>query len=454
MRVHLGLDLQGGLQVTLQADAPPGQEITQDQMIAARDIVESRVNALGVAEPVIQLVSNARRIIVELPGVRDPQQAIETFQGTGLLEFVDAGDTRLNEGQTITTTLGGPETVGRSSASPAELPPLPPPTPTSAEPTEPTPGTTPTPTQTATPTAGATPPPEGRIFTTVITGAQLTDAQVGFDEFNRPQINFTLNADGARRFGDYTSANVGKYLAIVMDKQVLSSPVVQSPITEGRGRITGSFSLDEARRIVVQLKYGALPVPLRILETRSVGPTLGQDSVNKSLIAGLVGLGTVALFMLTFYRFPGFLAVIALLIYAASVFAAFKLIPVVLTLAGIAGFILSIGMAVDANILIFERMKEELRGGRPLGAAIDTGFNRAWTSIRDSNISTLITCAILYWFGANFRASIVQGFALTLAIGVLLSMFTAITVTRQILRVVEIVMSRNELLHRLLIRVW
>jgi preprotein translocase subunit SecD len=211
---------------------------------------------------------------------------------------------------------------------------------------------------------------------------------------------------------------------------------VQQAITEGKGRITGNFTLDEARNLVIQLNAGALPLPVIIEEERTVDATLGADSVRKSVIAGEIALLIVALFMVLYYRALGVVASIALFVYTLLTLAIFKMIPVTLTLAGIAGFILSIGMAVDANILIFERMKEELRTGRTVTAAIESGFGRAWPSIRDSNISTLITCGILYWFGSNFGASIVMGFALTLAIGVLVSMFSAIVVTRSILRAV------------------
>ncbi|TAK22056.1 MAG: protein translocase subunit SecD [Chloroflexota bacterium] len=395
-----GLDLRGGIQVLLQAEVASGQVIDPDTMIAARRIIENRVNALGVSEPVIQL-GQGNRIIVELPGVKDPDQAIKTFGNTGLLEFIDAGASFLPPGTSVTTSLGGPT---------AEIAPI-------------------------------TDSPEKRVFQTIVQGKHLTTANVGFDELGRPEIQFAFGDEGAKFFGDFTTANVGRYLAITLDKQVISSPVIQSPIVGGSGRITGGgprgFALEEAQNIVIQLKYGALPVPLKVVQNRTVGPTLGQDSVRKSVVAGLVGLGIVAGFMVLNYRAFGVLATMALVVYAAITFALFKTIPIVITLAGIAGFILSIGMAVDANILIFERMKEELRTGRSLNAAIDAGFARAWTSIRDSNVSTLITCAILFWFGANFGASIIQGFALTLAIGVVVSMFTAITVTRTLLHVLR-----------------
>lgn len=445
--VHEGLDLQGGMQVLLEADVQPGVKVTADSMQAARQIVERRVNALGVAEPLIQQ-GEGNRIIVELPGIKDPDQAIKTFGETGLLEFVDAGSTYLPEGSAVTTSLGGPTTTGAPAATAGAATPAASPTsaasPTPAASPAPaapptgaaagsTPAPTPAPSATAQPGASPTPAPAPKAYNTVIQGKDLKSADVAFDEYGRPEISFTLTDEGAKAFGEYTTNNVGRYLAIVLDKRVISSPVIQSPITEGRGRITGKFSLAEAKSLAIQLKYGALPIPLKVIQNRTVGPTLGQDSLQKSLVAGIIGLSIVAAFMLIYYRVPGLLADLALVIYTAAVFALFKLIPVTLTLAGVAGFILSIGMAVDANILIFERMKEELRAGRSLRAAIDAGFGRAWTSIRDSNVSTIITCIILFWFGMSFGASIIQGFALTLFIGVVVSMFTAILVSRTFL---------------------
>jgi preprotein translocase subunit SecD len=390
--IRRGLDLQGGLQVLLEADVPAGQTIDRDTMLAAKQIIEQRVNGLGVNEPVIQLGEN-NRIIVELPGLQNPEEAIRTFGGTGLLEFVDAEGQPPPDGAVVETSLGPPS--GRAATIP------------------------------------------GRVLKTVVEGKHLRTASVGFDELGRPQINFEFNSEGSQLFGDFTTANVGRFLAITLDKVVLSAPQVQSPIVGGTGRITGRFRIEEAQNIVIQLKYGALPVPLKVVQNRTVGPTLGQDSVQRSIVAGGIGLALVAAFMILYYRVPGLVAALALLVYAAISFAAFKMIPVVLTLAGIAGFILSIGMAVDANILIFERMREELRAGRSMAAALDAGFGRAWTSIRDANVATLITCAILFWFGATFGASIIQGFALTLAIGVAVSMFSAIFVTRTFLRVVQ-----------------
>src|SRR2546430_5974430 len=241
-----------------------------------------------------------------------------------------------------------------------------------------------------------------------------------------------MQGDAISRFGTFTGKNVGQYLTVTLDKQVIESAVIQSTIT-GPGQITGSFTTPEAQSIVTVLKYGALPIPLKIASEETIGPTLGQDSIVKSAIAAAIGLGIVMLFMLLYYRLPGLLADIALILYALFTFAVFKLLGVVLSLAGITGFVLSIGMAVDANVLIFERVKEELRAGRLLSAAIDVGWKRAWPSIRDSNISTLITCAVLFYFGSNFGASVIAGFATTLFLGVLISMFTAIVVTRNFL---------------------
>ena len=409
IRVHQGLDLQGGMQVLLEADLPEGQEIESGAMDAVKVIVKNRVDALGVTEPLVQS-QGERRIIVELPGVEDPELAIATIRETGLLEFVDVGNTFLPPDTVVATTFGG-----------------------AVAPAEPAPTGEITGTATVTPTV---PVPPEQIYNTVITGRELDTVNVTLDQYGKPEIQFSLKPQGTIDFATFTSRNVGRYLAIVLDKRVISCPRIQNAIPDGRVRITGNFTLEEARSLVIQLQYGALPVPLRVETTRSVGPTLGQDSVQRSVRAGAIGLVAVLLFMLIYYRLPGFLAALALIIYALLNFALFKLIPVTLTLPGITGFLLSTGMAVDANILIFERMKEELRWGRSLGAAINAGFDRAWTSIRDSNLSTIITCVILYWFGSNFGASVVKGFAITLFIGVVISMFTAVTVTRTFIRLV------------------
>lgn len=453
VEIRQGLDLQGGLQVLLQADMPDGQTPTKDSMRAVRQIIENRINSLGVSEPLIQL-QGEDKIVVELPGIEDPDEAIETFGETGRLEIIATGSTFLPPRQgdqpgtmvktsypvlvaDFTPTVTPSSTITPTATMPATA------TPTlMATPTITATGTI-TATQGVTGTGGtqATPSPTAQPITerewpTVITGDMLASAQVIFDQVtNQPAVGFTLEAKGAERFYQYTSNHIGEYLSIVLDGEVISSARIRDAIRD-QGQITGDFTREEARRLVIQLKYGALPVPLKVVNNVTVGPTLGEDSVDRSLMAGIIGLSVVMIFMVTYYRLPGVLANLALLIYTAVVLAIFKLIPVVLTLAGIAGFVLSIGMAVDANILIFERLKEELRFGRTLRSAIDAGWRRAWPSIRDSNFSTLITCVILFWFGGQFGATIVKGFALTLAIGVLVSMFTAIVVTRTFLHIV------------------
>jgi len=399
-----GLDLQGGLRVLLEADVPAETDITTEQLQAARDIIENRVNALGVTEPVVQ-VAGARRILVELPGIEDTEQALASIRATALLEFVDfsavsAVNAANMMGLTIETDYGRSAETG-----PAPTPDAGGPTPTAAPP----------------------------VFHTVLTGADLESAAAAQGQFSGYVVDIQFSDSGTTAFATYTAQHVADILAIVLDKQIISAPSISEPITEGRAQITGNFTLEEANGLAVQLRYGSLPIPLKVVESKAVGPTLGQDSLDKSLRAGIIGLALVIAFMVLYYRLPGVIASIALLIYAVLTFSLFKLIPVTLTLPGVAGFILSLGMAVDANVLIFERMREELRDGRPLRQATDLGFGRAWPSIRDSNLSTLITCVILFWFGSTFGASIVKGFALTLAIGVLVSMFTAIVVTRTLL---------------------
>ena len=400
--VHQGLDLQGGLQVLLEADLPADQAVASEAMAATRTIVDRRVNGLGVAEPIVQS-QGERRISVELPGIDNPEQAVALLKETGLLEFVDIGTNPLPPGTPVRTDVNSGEganveALANRAAAGEEI--------TLAD----------------------------AIFPTVMTGADLRSASVGRDTVtNAYVINFTLTDEGSGAFGEHTSNSVGSYLAIVLDGHVISSPVIRDAITSGSGTISGSFTSESANKLALQLRYGALPVPLAVVNSRTVGPTLGQDSVRLSMVAGAIGFATVAVFMLLYYRLPGLVAVLALVMYAAITFSLFKLIPVTLTLPGIAGFVLSVGVAVDANILIFERMKEELRAGRQIVSALDEGFRRAWPSIRDSNISTIITCAILFWFGNTFGASIVKGFALTLSIGVLVSLFTAILATRTLL---------------------
>ena len=372
----LGLDLQGGTHLVLQGDMSSVPEADRLEAIkGVQQVIERRINAYGVAEPIIQIRGNDR-IIVELPGVRDTEEAKQLIGKTAQLDFRERGP----DGQWQPATANGPDGPD-----------------------------------------------------TALTGKYFRKAEVGRDPTsNVPVIHFQFNDDGARMFGDITTRLVGRPIGIFLDDELITAPNVREPITGGQGVITG-VSLAEARTYVIQLNAGALPIPVSIEQERTVDATLGSDSIRKSIVAGQVALAIVVLFMVLYYRLPGLLASVALLVYTLITLAVFKLIPVTLTLAGIAAFILSVGMAVDANILIFERTREELRAGRTLGSAIDEGFRRAWSSIRDSNVSTIITCILLYWFGNNFGASLIMGFALTLGIGVVVSMFSAIFVTRSLL---------------------
>jgi preprotein translocase subunit SecD len=384
-----------------------------------RQILESRANALGVSEVLMQ-TAGERRIVAEFPGVSNPEEVVASLQQTGLLEFVDMGTTPVDPGTVIRTDFAQTDATDGTSATAT------PEATSTTDPNQPTPTTVP---GEPTPAAGQ----EAPVYHTVMTGADLKEAHVSSNQTGQPAVSFTLSSDGTKIFSDYTSTHTKQYLGIVLDKTVISAPVVNSPITDGQGIIEGGFTAQSANDLAIQLRYGSLPVPVKVVESRTVGATLGEESVRKSLMAGMIGLGVVILFMLLYYRLPGFIADLALLVYAVLSLALFKIIPVTLTLPGIAGFILSIGMAVDANILIFERLKEELRAGRNLRQAIDLGWSRAWPSIRDSNTSTLITCVILYVFGNTFGASMVKGFSITLALGVLMSLFTAIIVTRTFL---------------------
>ena len=395
---RLGLDLRGGLQTLLEV--PEEYAVSANDLATTRDILEQRSNALGVSEVQMQ-TAGQRRIVAEFPGISNPEEVIASLQQTGLLEFVDMGGTRLEPGTIIETDFGkqtqAPTLGINDQLDPAALP----------------------------------------VLHTVMTGVALDSISVGQNSTTGEYvINFVLKSDTAKLFSDYTRDNTKKILGIVLDKRVISAPQIQNQIPDGKGLISGNFTRDSANTFAVQLRYGSLPVPVVVVESRAIGPTLGAESVRKSLIAGFIGLTAVMVFMALYYRVPGLVADVALVCYTLFSLALFNLIPVVLTLPGIAGFILSIGMAVDANILIFERMKEELRAGRTLSHAIDLGWSRAWPSIRDSNISTLITCAILFWFGNAFGASMVKGFAVTLSLGVLVSLFTAIVVSRTFLHVV------------------
>ena len=444
LNTKLGLDLRGGLQVLLEVDLPANQTVTQQQLNDAVAILKSRSNALGVGEDTFQTAGN-RRIVAQFPGLTDTTQVLNVLKQTGQLEFVDMGTNPQPEGTVIKTDLGtSPAATGTGTATPASgTPSAGTPTPAATQTETATPAASPTAsgTGTASPTtaAGAAVTPTATpqiIWHTIMTGDQLNTVNVTTSQTGAYVISFTLKDAGKKIFADYTSSHVNQYLGIVLDKTVISVPVVKVPITDGAGQIEGNFTYQSANALAVQLRYGSLPVPLKIAQSQTVGATLGTDSINKSLRAGIIGLLAVILFMALFYRVPGIVADVALMVYAGTTFALFKLIPVTLTLPGIAGFVLTIGVAVDANILIFERLKEELRAGRTLRQAIDLGWQRAWPSIRDSNISTIITSIILFWFGSAYGASLVQGFALTLFIGVAVSLFTAVVVSRTFLHLV------------------
>lgn len=399
IETRLGLDLVGGVQALLEADLPADAEVAADSMSTARQIVDNRVNGLGVTEAIVQQAGD-RRIVVELPGETDPEKALATIRQTGLLEFVDFS--QLSDAEIVALEEQVIQTDQATSGSSAQAP-------------------------------GESNLP---VFHTVMTGAEIDQVNVVTNQLNQPQVSFTLKENGTAIFRDFTASHIGSVLAIVLDKRVISTPAIQDTIPDGQGVISGNFTIETANDLAVQLRYGSLPVPLVVATSQTIGPTLGQDSLQKSLVAGIIGITVVILYMVLYYRLPGVVAAIALLIYALLSLALFRFIPVTLTLPGIAGFVLSLGVAVDANILIFERLKEELRAGKTLHNAIDAGWKRAWSSIRDSNISTLITCVILFWFGSAFGASIVKGFSLTLAIGVGVSMFTAIVVSRNLLHLV------------------
>lgn len=427
--IREGLDLQGGVQVTLEARPPAGQDVDSDTLEGTRDTIERRVNGLGVSEPVVQTRGNDQ-IIVELPGVDDPDEAVRVVRETALLEIIDPQGQQLAPGTVVRTSLDPAVTPGSEDvASPVAV--------VNGSPVgspEASPSASPEASPAPSPLAAIEQTPEatGPVYQTIVSGAELKDAYRATGQLGEVVVAFELRGDAADRFFDFTSQNIGRPMSIVIDKVVISSPIVNAPISS-QGQIEG-IPASEVDSLVVQLKAGSLAVPLEVVQSRLVGPTLGQDSIDKSLIAGGVGLAIVALFMVIYYRLPGVISVLALGIYTILVLALFKVIPVTLTLAGIAGFILSIGMAVDANVLIFARLKEELRTGKPLPIAIEAGFAHAWPSIRDSNITSMLTSAILYWFGQYSGASVVTGFALTLFVGVAVSMFTAYTVSRTFLR--------------------
>jgi len=410
----LGLDLVGGLRVLLQADVPVTSFSLEDLSETANN-VSRRVNALGLTEATIQ-VQGRDRILVELPGVRDPEQAIATIQQTALLEFVDfagLGAQRENySGQKIVTTEQV-EMQQNSTSEDAEEDPF---------------------------ADRLAHPVTGLPFETVMTGAGLQAASAVLSPGQGggvPQwlINFEIKPEYQSIFGGFTASRINEPMAIVLDGEVLSAPTIQAQLTDG-GVISGQFTEEDANTLALQLRSGALPIPLRVESAQEVGATLGQESVRLSIQAGAIGVMVVLAFMLIYYRVLGLSADFALIVFIFLNIAVFKLLPVTLTLPAITGFLISIGTAVDGNILIFERIKEELRAGASLDNALSLGFDRAWTSIRDSNLSTIIICAVLFMFGQTPGASIVAGFAVTLGIGLVLNLFTAVIVTRTFLYII------------------
>lgn len=398
----LGLDLRGGMQVLLA----PKEGTTADaqSLQDTAKILESRANGLGVSEVVFQ-VAGSKYILGEFPGLTNTDEVIASVKQTGLLEFVQTGDTYLPTGTAVKTDHG-------------------------QTPVTPDPAVVPT------VDGELNVVPADYVWHSVMTGSDIDTVEVSAADLGGFSVDFTLTDAGKTIFKDFTAANLNKYLAIVLDGKVISCPTISGVIDSGKGQISGGFTSETANNLAITLRYGRLSVPVEVVESRIVGPSLGADSLSKSLLAGLIGFIVVALFMTIYYRLPGFIAVLAVLIFAGLNFAIYKMLPVTLSLPGIAGFLLSMGSALDANILIFERIKEELRNGRTLKQAIDLGWKRAWPSIRDSNIATIITSVILFWFGSAFGASIVKGFALTLFIGVAVSLFTAIVVTRNFLSIV------------------
>lgn len=376
-----GLDLKGGSRLVLEAETTKEVPvITQDVMDTLKYSIEKRVNKLGVSETLVQQVGE-NRLLVEIPGETDLKKAKMMIGETAQLEFKKPGPKVDNAETWVDTGLTGRD-----------------------------------------------------LKKATLSSDQTGQWVVGL-EFTDSGVN-----NGSKKFADLTKELVGQQMAIFFNGELQSAPNVNEPIYGGHAQISGSFTMEEAQTMVNLLNAGALPVPAKIIEENTVSATLGQDSISKSKLAGAIGLGFVMLFMVVVYRVPGLIADVALVIYSVILLALFKIIPVTLTLAGIAGFILSIGMAVDANILIFERMKEELKAGRNLFTAINSGFDRAFTSIFDSNMTTIITCVILYLLGST----IVKGFALTLAIGVIVSMFSAITITKNFM---HLIFGTGELKH-------
>lgn len=399
MPLSLGLDLQGGTRLVFVGVDTAKVKVSDDAMAGVVAVIRNRIDALGVSEPVIQR-KGRDQVIVELPGIKDPDRAIKLIGDTALLEFIEAEWSPA--GESVLT----PEKVKAYYGPEARLAQVE--TKREGQPTSKTPII---------------------LKKSALTGADLKAVYPQIDEYGNPSVGFELSDNGAKIFSELTTRHIEKPIAIVLDRQIISAPNVKTPITEGKGIITGSFAAEEVKDMIIKLKAGSLPIPVKLVETRIVGPTLGKDSIDRSIIAGTVGFIFIFLFMVFYYRFPGFLADVALVIYVFITLAALSLVHTTLTLPGIAGFLLSVGMAVDANVIIFERLKEELRAGKTIKAAVSAAFERAFTAILDSNVTTIIAAATLFFVGTGT----IKGFAVTLTIGILASMFTAITLTRMMM---------------------
>jgi protein-export membrane protein SecD len=415
----LGLDLSGGSYLVYRADISDIDESeVSDSMDALRDTIERRINAFGIAEPNVNTEKHSlgvdgseQRLVVELPGVTDLDDAVELIGQTPLLEFKSEASpeeqTRIDEElQELISTLSVEEgeLVSTQDVDINAIMAL----------------------------------ESQRYVSSPLTGKYLEKAQLQFSQAgvqfggslqSQPIIALSFDREGAQLFEELTRDNVGKTIAILLDGIIVSAPVVNQSISGGQAIIEGAFTIDEAKETVGRLNSGALPIPIELISTNTIGPTLGQDAVNAGVFAGVLGLILVGIVLILWYRLPGLIAVIALGIYTTIMLWMFKSIPITLTSAGITGFIISIGIAVDANILIFERMKEELKKGASSYAAVELGFKRAWASIRDANISSIISAVFLFWFGT----ALIKGFALTFGLGILISMFTAVTITRFLL---------------------
>ena len=402
----LGLDLAGGSHLVYEADVSEiAPSDVGELMNVLRDVIERRVNTFGVSEPIVQVEQSSfvsdtpsERLVVELPGVTDVETAIEEIGKTPLLEFKLVDEAAANATATSTITLDASSTEDGAVSVPVEQP--------------------------------------NPFITTGLTGRYLEGAQLEFlgsnnqgGLANEPVVSIRFNSEGGQLFEDITRAHVGENLAIFLDGQLVSAPRINEVIAGGTAIISGNFTPDEARDLAENLNFGALPVPIELKSTQTIGATLGGEVLGKGIEAGTIGLGLVMLFMLLWYRLPGIVAGVALLMYVVVMLALFQLIPVTLTAAGLAGFVLSLGMAVDANVLVFERMKEEYRDGKGSNEAAQIGFARAWSAIRDGNVTSILSAIILFWFGT----SMVKGFALVFGIGVIVSMLTALTVTRTLL---------------------